>query len=118
MRRADMNLYHSLLRPLLFRCDPEWIHNRTIALAERLGRWPSLRKALSSRCTFTDPKLAVQIGSLHFANPVGLAAGFDKNGRAIDFLAALGFGFVEIGSISAEASLGNPKPRLFRLPHD
>jgi dihydroorotate dehydrogenase (fumarate)/dihydroorotate dehydrogenase len=55
---------------------------------------------------------------LHFANPVGLAAGFDKSARAVDFLAALGFGFLEIGSVSADPSAGNPRPRLFRLPLD
>ena len=66
----------------------------------------------------TDPKLAVNALGLRFANPIGLAAGFDKNATAYEALAALGFGFVEIGTVTAEPQPGNPKPRLFRLPDD
>src|SRR5207245_2089289 len=65
-----------------------------------------------------DPRLEIRIAGITFATPLGLAAGFDKSGTAIRLLAGLGFGFVEIGSVSLDPSDGNPRPRLFRLPQD
>lgn len=105
-----MNLY-PLIRPLLFSLDPETAHNLTLKLlqlAERTG--------LSglSRARSTDKP--VNIMGLEFKNPLGLAAGLDKNGDYIDALAALGFGFIEIGTVTPRPQPGNPKPRLFRLP--
>jgi len=94
----------------------EWVHH--VALAGL--RWFMLlfggiaRRVLRSR----DPKLAVDALGLHFAHPIGLAAGFDKNATAYEALAALGFGFVEVGTVTGLAQPGNPKPRLFRLPAD
>lgn len=105
-----MNLY-PLIRPLLFSLDPETAHNVTLKLlklAERTG--------LSglSRAQSTDKPVSVM--GLEFKNPLGLAAGLDKNGDYIDALAALGFGFIEIGTVTPRPQPGNPKPRLFRLP--
>ncbi len=113
-----MNAYQRFARPLLFRCDPERVHEQTLALGERIGSSALGRHLLSRLFAFVDERLATQVGGLRFANPLGMAAGFDKNGRMIQALAAMGFGFVEVGSVSAHPSAGNPRPRLFRLPLD
>lgn len=110
-----MGLYTQLLRPLLFKVDPETAHRGAMRLGAATGfMGPLLRSAL----TVSDPRLQTRVGDLHFSTPVGLAAGFDKNGEAVRALAGLGFGFIEIGSVSAAFSPGNAKPRLFRLPGD
>jgi len=94
----------------------EWVHH--VALAG-LRVFMTLFGGLARRLLLTqDPKLGVDALGLHFAQPVGLAAGFDKNATAYDALAALGFGFVEVGTVTGQAQPGNPKPRLFRLPAD
>lgn len=113
-----MRFYARVVRPILFRFDPEWIHDRAIAGAEFAGRLAPVRKVLAWRCAFRDPTLETTVCGLRFANPLGLAAGFDKSGRAVRALACLGFGHLEIGSVSADPSSGNPKPRLWRLPPD
>src|SRR5436309_1170057 len=104
--------YEQLLRPLLFRLDPESAHEKAIALL----RWASKRdwvlRRLRSCYDFSDTRLRVSAFGLSFPNPVGLAAGFDKNAVAFAALAALGFGFVEVGTITALAQPGNPKPRM------
>lgn len=113
-----MSLY-PLIRPLLFRLDPEWIHRATLAAVGRAGRIPPVRGMLQGLLTVDDPRLRVQAGGLDFPSPVGLAAGFDKNGVALEGLASAGFGFVEAGSVSAHPSEGNSgRPRLFRVPAD
>jgi len=101
----------SLLRPALFQIDPEAAHHLTLsslAAAYSLG----VSDCIATRKT-NDPRTVMGI---NFSNPVGLAAGLDKNGSCIDGLAALGFGFIEIGTVTPRAQPGNPKPRLFRLP--
>jgi len=105
-----MNLY-PLLRPLLFSLDPETAHEVTLKLLQA-GQTTGLNKLLYP--TIADKPVTVM--GLHFKNPVGLAAGLDKNGDYIDALATLGFGFVEIGTVTPRPQAGNPKPRLFRLP--
>ncbi|MBM3338294.1 MAG: quinone-dependent dihydroorotate dehydrogenase [Betaproteobacteria bacterium] len=106
---SDKFLY-SLARPLLFSLDPEKAHDLTL---------PALRFAASAgllrlmRKPAPDPRTVM---GLTFPNPVGLAAGLDKDGAYIDGLAALGFGFIEIGTVTPRAQPGNPKPRMFRLP--
>ena len=105
-----MNIY-PLLRPLLFSLDPETAHNVTLKLL-KLAEQTGLSTLSAARST--DKPVTVM--GLHFKNPLGLAAGLDKNGDYIDALAALGFGFVEIGTITPRPQPGNPKPRLFRLP--
>jgi dihydroorotate dehydrogenase len=96
--------------PLLRSLDPETAHRLTI-LALKWGVYP--RKAGAD-----DPRLAVDVLGLHFPNPLGLAAGFDKNGEAADAMLAMGFGFTEVGTVTPLAQAGNPRPRLFRLPGD
>ncbi|MCY3714047.1 MAG: dihydroorotate dehydrogenase (quinone), partial [Gemmatimonadetes bacterium] len=95
-----MSLY-PLIRPLLFRLDPEWIHRATLSAVGRAGRIPPVRRILQGLLTVDDPRLRVEASGLAFPNPVGLAAGFDKNGVAMKGLASAGFGFVEVGSVSA-----------------
>jgi len=116
--RPRMALYESLLRPLLFRIDPERVHHLALRGCEWVGRFPSLCRFAAWGLSYRDPRLEQTIAGIHFANPLGLAAGFDKNGHAIETLGAFGFGHVEIGSVSAYPSQGNPPPRLFRLPQD
>ena len=114
-----MPFYPFLIRPILFLFDPEWIHHNTLAVGGILGRVEPTRALLRSMFVFDDARLNIQVGDLYFPNPVGLAGGFDKNGVAVEGLAATGFGFVEVGSVSAYASQGNPeRPRLFRVPKD
>ena len=108
-------IYKALVRPLLFLQDAEKTHERTLAL---LARFSFLETTLERLFSIKDNRLQVSIGSLTFPNPVGLAAGFDKNGKAIETWPGFGFGFMEIGAVTADAQPGNPKPRLFRLPKD
>ena len=108
-------LYKSLIRPLLFRKDPEESHEMILRL---LAKAESFSGMLERFYRIDDARLKVKIGPLTFANPVGLAGGFDKNAVAPRTLAGFGFGFMEIGAITAQAQPGNPKPRLYRLPED
>lgn len=108
-------LYKSVIRPLLFRKDPEVSHERILALMAKAEGFSGIIERLYG---IDDPRLAVNIGALKFANPVGLAGGFDKNALAPRTIASFGFGFMEIGAITAQAQPGNPKPRLYRLPED
>ncbi|HEY6694655.1 MAG TPA: quinone-dependent dihydroorotate dehydrogenase [Solirubrobacteraceae bacterium] len=110
-----MGVYPVLVRPLLFRADPERAHDLAVRAAERASGSRLVCRAVASRRAATDPRLAVAVAGLRFATPLGLAAGFDKSARAVPLLSALGFGHVEVGSISAAPSDGNPRPRLFRL---
>ncbi len=105
-----MNIY-PLLRPLLFSLDPELAHEVTLKLLKL-----SDCSGLSALLYPTLPEKPVEVMGLHFKNPLGLAAGLDKNGDYINALDALGFGFIEIGTVTPRPQPGNPKPRLFRLP--
>ncbi len=107
--------YKTLIRPLLFLKDAEKTHEQTLSLLSHLTLFNG---ALEPLCRVEDERLTVHLGSLTFANPVGLAAGFDKNAVALKILPGFGFGFIEIGAVTALAQPGNPKPRLFRLPKD
>lgn len=110
-----MGFYTTLVRPLVFRLDPERAHRLALRAGAMSGfAAPLLRKVAEVR----DPRLATRIAGINFENPIGLSAGFDKSGEAIAALAGLGFGFIEIGSVSADPSDGNRRPRLFRLPDD
>ncbi|MCB2100360.1 MAG: quinone-dependent dihydroorotate dehydrogenase [Rhodobacterales bacterium] len=110
-----MGLYRALVRPALFGLDAETAHTLAIRGGAALGWAGPLLTALGGR---DNPRLACRVAGLDFSNPVGLAAGYDKNGLSLPFLAGLGFGHLEIGSVSADPSEGNPRPRLFRLPED
>lgn len=110
-----MSLYSTSVRPLLFRLDPETAHRGAIGLGAGFGWAAGAMRAITH---IDRPRLETRIAGLQFPTPIGLAAGFDKSGTAIAALAALGFGSVEIGSVSIDPSAGNPKPRLWRLPQD
>jgi dihydroorotate dehydrogenase len=109
---------YGLLRSLLFRTDPEKAHYWAMARLAQLCRLPGVRNALKKRFLKTGPTLQRTVWGLSFPNPVGLAAGFDKDARWTDDLAALGFGFIEIGTVTPRPQPGNDKPRLFRLKED
>jgi len=113
-----VNLYKTLARPVLFRLDPEWCHDRAIAAGALLGKTGPVRAAVDAWHRVAHPSLATEVCGVRCDNPIGLAAGFDKSGRALRGLAALGFGHLEVGSVSADPSDGNPKPRLWRLPEE
>jgi dihydroorotate dehydrogenase len=105
-----MSLYRSCLRPLLFSADPETVHHWAMALLSRFG--PVLNLATCDHA----PSLARTVFGVRFPSPLGLAAGFDKNAVALPGWEWMGFGFVEIGTVTARAQPGNPLPRLFRIP--
>jgi dihydroorotate dehydrogenase len=113
-----VSIYSRFMRPLLFCFDAEFMHKAAIRSAALTGAVPPIRAMVSSVCSFSDPMLETNVGGIKFPNPVGLAAGYDKDGLGVRGLYALGFGHVEIGSVSYDFSPGNPKPRLFRLPVD
>lgn len=102
---------YPLLRPWLFSLDPEQAHNLTLKNLDRAERWGLLRCVIARPAS--DPRT---VCGITFPNPVGLAAGLDKDGKHIDSLGALGFGFLEIGTVTPKPQSGNPKPRMFRLP--
>jgi dihydroorotate dehydrogenase len=109
---------YQLLKPLLFSLDPEAVHDSVMRLLEMTARNKALLGLVQNICTVPDKKLETECMGLRFPNPIGLAAGLDKNALALPIWAALGFGFLEIGSVTAKAQSGNEKPRLFRLPED
>jgi dihydroorotate dehydrogenase len=111
-------MYKRIIRPLLFSFDAETVHHFVFALLKFSSKIPGFKTLLTSTFTFRDAALEKEIFGLKFTNPVGLAAGFDKDARLIDELACLGFGFVEIGTLTPRPQAGNEKPRLFRLPDD
>lgn len=113
-----VSAYSSIVRPLLFRLQPETAHNLAVEACRVAGIFPPARYAFRKWLEVDEPELNTEIGGLSVKNPIGLAAGWDKSGHAARMLGHLGFGFAEIGSISADFSAGNPKPRLFRLPTD
>jgi dihydroorotate dehydrogenase len=109
-------IYRSLLRPLLFCLPPETAHELALHSLQLFLRGPFKKIVQSRKRTF--PITQLKRFGLEFANPIGLAAGFDKNGVAADSLSALGFGFIEVGTVTSQSQPGNPKPRLWRLPRD
>ncbi len=110
--------YQYGVRPLLFSLDPEAAHHFAIATCRRISESPILQAIAKSTFYYSDSRLSQTLWNLKFENPVGLAAGFDKNAEAIGAWEHLGFGFAEMGTITAHAQSGNPQPRLFRLPND
>ena len=113
-----MNAYRSFIRPLLFCLPPETAHSWTMAalrVFSILPFGPAVVKFFSGKVPHSEP---VVVSGLAFPNPVGLAAGLDKDAEAVAALGALGFGFVEVGTLTPKPQPGNPQPRLFRLPKD
>src|SRR5205085_3841843 len=105
--------YERLVRPLLFSLDPETAHHLALRVLRVASRLPFALAALHRFRPSIKPKT---LFGLTFPNTIGLAAGFDKNGVAIPAWAALGFGFIEVGTVTAKPQPGNPKPRIFRYP--
>ena len=111
-------MYKFFIRPLLFLIDPEKIHHFTFGLLQIVSLIPGIPWILKKSFTYSHPSLERKILGLVFKNPVGLAAGFDKDARLIDELACFGFGFIEIGTLTPRSQPGNDRPRLFRLSQD
>lgn len=111
-------MYKSLIRPLLFFIDAEKIHHLVFKGLKGAGSLPGIRSVLRSGFNVESKALEKELFGIRFKNPVGLAAGFDKDAKLIDELASLGFGFIEIGTLTPKGQPGNEKPRLFRLPKD
>jgi dihydroorotate dehydrogenase len=108
--------YRRMIRPALFTQDPESIHNWTLGALHGISQHPLLCDALSAFCR--APDLPVTLFGLRFPNPVGLAAGMDKDAEALPAWESMGFGHVELGAVTAHAQPGNPKPRVFRVVED
>jgi dihydroorotate dehydrogenase len=122
-----MDIYQSSIRPLLFsvlKADPEWLHQQTFRslswLARTSDRVPSrwIQAQLQQSFCLSHPAIEQTLWGLKFPNPLGLAAGFDKDGVAANLWGNLGFGFAELGTVTLKAQPGNPRPRLFRLMED
>lgn len=111
-------MYTSLIRPILFKFDPEKVHYFTFSVMKNALKLPFISSALAKKFAMHDKRLERQVFGLKFKNPVGLAAGFDKNAVLFKELDQLGFGFIEIGTITPKPQEGNPKKRLFRLRED
>jgi dihydroorotate dehydrogenase len=109
---------YGLVKYILFLISPERVHHWVMAGLKATCSVGFFRKAIQSVYALDDPKLAKEVFGLTFKNPVGLAAGFDKNAEYIEDLASFGFGFIEIGTVTPLPQPGNPKPRMFRLPAD
>ena len=109
---------YKLIRPVLFLLSPERIHGIVMSMLRVVNYIPFSGHLMRMIFNYQNPKLEREVFGIKFKNPVGLAAGFDKNGDAYNLMANLGFSFVEIGSLTPEAQGGNPKPRCFRLPKD
>lgn len=111
--------YRHVMKPIFFRFDPEVVHDHMTRVGQILGRWAVLRAL--TRFAFDapiNPALVSHIAGIQFPNPIGLAAGFDKNAHLWNILPDVGFGFAELGSITGQPCAGNPRPRLWRLPDD
>lgn len=114
-------MYTTILRPFLFRLterDPEYAHLLTARLLTLLSYWPGLIHALRTTTACTHPSLRRHVFGLDFPNPIGIAGGFDKHGTMVPALAALGFGFLEVGTVTWHPQPGNLRPRVFRFPRD
>ncbi len=111
-------MYKILIRPILFLFKAEKVHHFTFSFLKFIFKIPGVSSISESIYKIRKPNLERELFGIKFPNPVGLAAGFDKDAKLIDQLACMGFGFVEIGTITPKPQEGNPKPRLFRLPKD
>ena len=111
-------MYRLLIRPILFQFDPEKVHHFTFSLIRFLHKIPFMGSLINSYFEVKSPKLEREVFGLKFKNPVGLAAGFDKDAKLYQELSNFGFGFIEIGTLTPKLQDGNPKKRLFRLQED
>lgn len=111
-------MYKSIIKPILFRTTPEEAHHFTFSWTKKLFNLPIINGIVKGIYSFEDKTLEKELFGLKFKNPVGLAAGFDKDAKLIDEMGLLGFGFIEIGTLTPKPQEGNPIPRLFRIPQD
>jgi dihydroorotate dehydrogenase len=111
-------MYKSIFRPVLFWFSPESVHHFVVNSLKILFKIPGTRKFINKLTQVNDPRLEREVFGLKFKNPVGIAAGFDKQAELYNELSNFGFGFIEIGTVTPKGQPGNPKPRLFRLPQD
>lgn len=111
-------MYKILLKPFFFLLPPERAHHLTLFLLKLTLAIPGAGPIFRAAYRFEHPRLRRELFGLAFSNPVGLAAGFDKDGRHFRAMASLGFGFIEVGTVTPKGQAGNPLPRLFRLPQD
>ncbi|HLW19040.1 MAG TPA: quinone-dependent dihydroorotate dehydrogenase [Cyclobacteriaceae bacterium] len=111
-------MYKTLLKPFLFKKNPEDAHYLTFSMIRSTFNLPGVKAIIKKIYHYEDRLLEREVFGLRFKNPVGLAAGLDKDAALVDELAMLGFGFIEIGTLTPKPQAGNPKPRLFRLPGD
>lgn len=111
-------MYKILIRPILFLFDPEGVHHFTFSMVRFLNKIPGISALIRAMHKVDDPKLKRTVFGLEFDNPVGLAAGFDKDAKLYSELSNFGFGFIEIGTLTPQPQPGNPKKRLFRLKED
>jgi len=111
-------LYQKIIKPYFFKQDPEKVHNNITRLGKLLGKHALTRSIIRAQFHFEHPSLHTTVAGIEFKNPLGLAAGFDKNAQLYDILPEIGFGFAELGSITGKACAGNPQPRLFRVPKE
>jgi dihydroorotate dehydrogenase len=111
-------MYKQLIRPFLFQFDPEAVHHFSFTSLKLIHKLPGVSSLVKKNFTLEDKRLEREVFGLKFKNPVGLAAGFDKNAELYKELSNLGFGFIEIGTVTPKPQAGNPKKRLFRLKSD
>ena len=111
-------MYKLIIRPLLFWFDPEEVHHFTFSLIRFLSRIPGFSSLVRAMYVVNDKRLETTVFGLTFKNPVGLAAGFDKDAKLYQELSNFGFGFIEIGTLTPIGQEGNPKKRLYRLKED
>lgn len=116
--KEHKTMYKSIIRPILFRSDPEKVHHFTFRFVKLISRIPLVPSIVKSIYTTNNPSLEREVFGLKFKNPVGLAAGFDKDAKLYNELSNFGFGFIEIGTLTPKPQEGNPKQRLFRLKGD
>jgi len=108
-------IYDKTLKPLFFKLNPEEAHRFSVGLLHIADSLPGIFKLLEKLTTYSNSRLETNVAGITFSNPLGMAAGFDKTGELYPFLSKLGFGHVEVGTITGEGQLGNPKPRIFRF---
>src|SRR3989344_3683823 len=111
-------MYERILKPILFRLNPERVHDFFVSVGHMLGAYSLTRGLVSWICVFPHPSLRTQVAGIDFANPVGLAAGFDKDVNLTNIMSAVGFGFMEVGAVTRFPYEGNSGRRLLRLPAD
>ncbi|MDP2947106.1 MAG: dihydroorotate dehydrogenase (quinone), partial [Nanoarchaeota archaeon] len=106
-----MGIIYKTLRPAIFRFDPEDCHNAVLGMGRLTQKIPGACELLKKVFEYSDPRLECEVDGVRYKNPVGLAAGFDKNGKICEFIESLGFGFMEVGSVTYNGGKGNPRPR-------